>query len=90
MISFLAAVILAIGVISIYFVFVTPSEHSDSNEIDGNDNSIEIFKYFEDNFWRSKNMEPLHICLLFFTSEFDPSFNRTNKQRYFKSRNNIK
>ena len=50
MISFLAAVILAIGVISIYFVFVTPSEHSDSNEIDGNANSIEIFKYFEDNF----------------------------------------
>ena len=50
MITFLAVVILAIGVISIYFVFVDPSEHSDHNEIDGNDHSIELFKYFEDNF----------------------------------------
>ena len=50
MITFLAVVILAIGVISIYFVFVNPSEHSDPNEIDGNDHSIELFKYFEDNF----------------------------------------
>jgi hypothetical protein len=50
MITFLAAVILAIGVISIYFVFVIPPENSDPNEIDGNDHSIELFKYFEDNF----------------------------------------
>ena len=50
MITFLAAVILAIGVISIYFVFFIPPENSDPNEIDGNDHSIELFKYFEDNF----------------------------------------
>ena len=50
MISFLSAVIIAIIVISLYFVFVLPPEHSESDKAQGNENSIELFEYFENNF----------------------------------------
>ena len=50
MITFLFIVILAIGVISVYFVFVVPPESSDSNDIEGDESSIELFKYLEENF----------------------------------------
>ena len=50
MITFLFIVILAIGVISVYFVFVVPPESPDSNKIEGDESSIELFKYLEENF----------------------------------------
>ena len=91
MITFLAAVILAIGVVSIYFVFVNPPENSDPNEIDGNDHSIELFKYFEDNFWRLKNMEPL--CVFYFLQVSTEPINKdlgdteTSNQETISSKN---
>ena len=51
MISFLSAVIIAIIVISLYFVFVLPPEHSESDKAQqGNENSKELFEYFENHF----------------------------------------
>ena len=50
MISFFAIVIIAITVISLYFVFVLPPEHSDTDETEGNENSIELFEYLEQHF----------------------------------------
>ena len=50
MISFLTVVIIAISVISIYFVFVKPPEDSESEKVKGNVDQIELFEFFENNF----------------------------------------